>query len=246
MKVFRYLFYPYPDVFHRSYAAPDRHVGLRREWRKMKVCEIFTSIQGESTYMGLPCTFVRLTGCNLRCVYCDTEYAFEEGIEMSIDDIVSHVKLVGVNLVEITGGEPLLQGNDTIALIRALLEEGLEVLVETNGSLGVGEVDRRAVLILDVKTPSSGMSGEINYANFDYLKPSDEIKFVICDRSDYDWSREIVAKFRLRDRAKVLFSPALGMLPPRQLAKWIVEDRLEVRLNVQIHKYIFGPDERGV
>ncbi len=218
----------------------------RREWRRVKVCEIFTSIQGESTYTGLACTFVRLTGCNLRCVYCDTQYAFEGGIDMPLDDIVSHVKLVGVNLVEITGGEPLLQGNDTILLVRALLEEGFEVLVETNGSLGVGGVDRRAVLILDVKTPSSGMSGEINYANFDYLKPSDEVKFVICDRGDYDWAKDIVAKFRLMERAKVLFSPALGMLPPRQLAKWIVEDRLEVRLNVQIHKYIFGPDERGV
>jgi len=118
--------------------------------------------------------------------------------------------------------------------------------VETNGSLGVHEIDRRAVIILDVKTPGSCMGGKMDLSNFDSLKPSDEVKFVICDRGDYDWSKEIVAQFRLKDRAKVLFSPALGMLPPRQLAKWIVEDRLEVRLNVQIHKYIFGPDERAV
>jgi 7-carboxy-7-deazaguanine synthase len=212
----------------------------------VKVCEIFTSIQGESTYTGLPCTFVRLAGCNLRCVYCDTQYAFEGGIEMPLDDIVGHVKLVGVNLVEITGGEPLLQGRDTLALIGTLLDEGFEVLVETNGSLGIHEIDRRAVIILDVKTPGSCMSNEMDFSNFDHLKVSDEVKFVICDKSDYDWARDIVAKFRLRDRAKVLFSPAIGMLPPRQLAKWIVEDRLEVRLNVQIHKYIFGPEERGV
>jgi 7-carboxy-7-deazaguanine synthase len=212
----------------------------------VKVCEIFTSIQGESTYTGLPCTFVRLAGCNLRCVYCDTQYAFEGGIEMPLDDIVGHVKLVGVNLVEITGGEPLLQGRDTLALIGTLLDEGFEVLVETNGSLGIHEIDRRAVIILDVKTPGSCMSSEMDFSNFDHLKVSDEVKFVICDKSDYDWARDIVAKFRLRDRAKVLFSPAIGMLPPRQLAKWIVEDRLEVRLNVQIHKYIFGPEERGV
>lgn len=212
----------------------------------MKVCEIFTSIQGESTYTGLPCTFVRLTGCNLRCAYCDTQYAFEGGIEMPLDDIISHIKLVGLSLVEITGGEPLLQGEGTLALIRMLLDEGFEVLVETNGSLCIKDVDRRAVLILDVKTPGSCMSSEMDFSNFYYLKPSDEVKFVICDRIDYDWARDIVAKFRLRDMAKVLFSPAIGMLPPRQLARWIVEDRLEVRLNVQIHKYIFGPDERGV
>jgi 7-carboxy-7-deazaguanine synthase len=212
----------------------------------VKVCEIFTSIQGESTYTGLPCTFVRLAGCNLRCVYCDTQYAFEKGIEMPLDDIVSHVELVGVNLVEITGGEPLLQGQNTLTLIRTLLGEGFEVLVETNGSLGVHEIDRRAVIILDVKTPGSCMSTEMDFSNFDSLKPSDEVKFVICDRGDYDWSKEIVAKYRLKEKAKVLISPALGMLPPRQLAKWIIEDRLEVRLNVQIHKYIFGPDERAV
>ncbi|MDA8105202.1 MAG: radical SAM protein [Nitrospiraceae bacterium] len=214
--------------------------------KRVKVCEIFTSIQGESTYVGLPCTFVRLAGCNLRCVYCDTQYSFESGIEMPLDDIVSHIKLVGVNLVEITGGEPLLQGSDTLALIRTLLDEGFEVLVETNGTLCVKDIDRRAVIILDVKTPGSLMSDKADLSNFDHLKPADEIKFVICDKNDYDWAKDMVARFGLREKAKLLFSPVLGMLPPRQLAKWIVEDRLEVRLNVQIHKYIFGPDERGV
>jgi 7-carboxy-7-deazaguanine synthase len=181
----------------------------------VKVCEIFTSIQGESTYMGLPCTFVRLAGCNLRCVYCDTQYSFESGIEMPLDDIVSHVKLVGVNLVEITGGEPLLQGSDTLALIRTLLDEGFEVLVETNGTLSVKDIDRRAVIILDVKTPGSWMGNKSDLSNFDFLKPTDEVKFVICDRSDYDWAKDTVVKLGLREKAKLLFSPAIGMLPPR-------------------------------
>ena len=212
----------------------------------MKVCEIFTSIQGESTYAGLACTFVRLAGCNLRCVYCDTQYSYEGGIEMSLEDIVNHVKLVGVNLVEITGGEPLLQEKDTHMLVTHLLDEGHEVLIETNGSLNIKEIDRRAVIILDVKTPGSCMSDKMDFSNFDSLRPSDEVKFVICDREDYEWAKNIISTFRLRDRAKLLFSPALGMLAPPQLARWIVEDRLEVRLNLQMHKYIFGPDEKGV
>lgn len=212
----------------------------------LKVCEIFTSIQGESTYAGLPCAFVRLTGCNLRCLYCDTQYAYNEGVEMSRGDVVSSVKATGLRLVEITGGEPLLQKEDTLLLIRDLLDEGHEVLIETNGSMSIGEIDKRAIIILDVKTPGSGVSSAMDFSNFTRLKPSDEVKFIICGRSDYDWARDIVAKFRLTDAAKLLFSPAFGMLPPRQLAKWIIEDRLEVRLNLQIHKYIFGPDERGV
>jgi 7-carboxy-7-deazaguanine synthase len=212
----------------------------------LKVCEIFTSIQGESTFAGLPCTFVRLAGCNLRCLYCDTRYSYQNGIEMTIEDIIGHVKLAGVNLVEITGGEPLMQKEDTLALTRNLLDEGYEVLIETNGSMSIQGIDKRAVIILDVKTPGSCMSNEMDFSNFDHLKPSDEVKFVICDRADYDWSRNIITTFRLKGRAKILFSPALGMIEPRQLAGWIVEDRLGVRLNMQIHKYIFGPGERGV
>ncbi len=212
----------------------------------MKVCEIFTSIQGESTYAGLPCTFVRLTGCNLRCTYCDTRYSYNGGIEMTGGDVIGRVRQAGVELVEITGGEPLLQREETLSLARDLLDVGYEVLIETNGSRSILGIDKRAVIILDVKTPGSGMSKDMDFSNFVLLKPSDEVKFVICDRNDYDWAKDVVVKFRLKNKAKLLFSPALGMLPPRQLADWIVEDRLAVRLNTQIHKYIFGPDERGV
>jgi 7-carboxy-7-deazaguanine synthase len=212
----------------------------------LKICEIFTSIQGESTYAGLPCTFVRLAGCNLRCLYCDTQYSYSNGIEMTPGYIISRVKLAGADLVEITGGEPLVQKKDTLMLVRGLLDEGYEVLIETNGSLSIREIDTRAVIILDVKTPGSGVSDAMDFSNFDRLKPSDEVKFVICDRADYDWSRDLITTFGLKGRAKILFSPALGMIAPAQLARWIVEDRLEVRLNMQMHKYIFGPYERGV
>ena len=212
----------------------------------MKVCEIFTSIQGESTYAGLPCTFVRLTGCNLRCTYCDTQYSYDNGIEMTFIDIIGRVRQAGIKLVEITGGEPLLQREETLLLTRALLDEGYEVLIETNGSRSIQGIDKRAVIILDVKTHGSGMSEEMDFSNFAILKPSDEVKFVICDRADYDWSKKMLTTFSLTEKAKVLFSPALGMIQPSQLAGWIVEDRLAVRLNTQIHKYIFGPDERGV
>lgn len=212
---------------------------------QMKVCEIFTSIQGESSYAGLPCTFVRLAGCNLRCIYCDTRYSHEEGSEMFVDEIMSRIKSAGVDLVEVTGGEPLLQ-KETPLLIKALLDAGHTVLIETNGSMGIKELDRRAVIILDVKTPGSGMSGETDFSNFDFIKPSDEIKFVICNRDDYEWSKEILFRHKLRGKGKILFSAAIGMLAPSDLARWIIEDRLDVRLNVQIHKYIFGPDERAV
>jgi 7-carboxy-7-deazaguanine synthase len=211
----------------------------------MKVCEIFTSIQGESSYAGIPCTFVRLVGCNLRCVYCDTQYSYSNGFDMSVEEVIAHVKLVGVNLVEITGGEPLLQ-DETGLLIKNLLNDGYEVLVETNGSLRIEDLDSRAVIIMDVKTPGSCMDSKINYSNFEYIKPSDEIKFVICSREDYDWAKNFISEHRLKGRCKILFSPALGMVVPADLSRWIVEDRLDVRLNIQIHKYIFDPGERKV
>jgi len=212
----------------------------------MKICEIFTSIQGESTFAGLPCTFVRLSGCNLRCVYCDTKYSYDEGIEMEISDIVQRVDSAGVRLVEITGGEPMLQGEETIALIRELLDKGYEVLVETNGSMNISGLDKRATIILDMKTPCSAMSDKMDLANLEIIKNSDEVKFVICSRADYEWSKEIILQYGLEKRCKVLFSPGFGMLQPRDLAAWIIEDRLQVRLNIQIHKYIFDPGERGV
>ncbi len=165
---------------------------------------------------------------------------------MSGEDIISRVEEAGVNLVEITGGEPLVQEEDTLILVRHLLDKGYEVLIETNGSLSICSIDDRAVIILDMKTPGSGMGSQMDFSNFDCLKPSDEVKFVICDRNDYDWAKDIVTNLRLKDKAKVLFSPAVGMVQPAELANWIIHDKLDVRFNLQIHKYIFGPDERGV
>jgi 7-carboxy-7-deazaguanine synthase len=211
----------------------------------MKVCEIFRSIQGESSYAGMPCTFVRLSGCNLRCTYCDTAYAYEEGVELTEDEIISEVSLIGCGLVEVTGGEPLFQ-KGTIHLLERLLNEGHNVLLETNGSLSIMDVDPRATVIMDVKTPGSSMSGEMDLMNLDYLKPSDEVKFVIVDRADYEWARAFVAAHGLADRCRVLFSPAFGLVDPMDLSSWMLHDRLNVRLGLQLHKYIFGPDRRRV
>ncbi len=212
----------------------------------MKICELFTSIQGESSYAGQPCTFIRLSGCNLRCSYCDTQYAFDEGREIGVDTVLAYVKEAGLPLVEITGGEPLLQDAALQELTVSLLDNGFRVLIETNGSLSIRDLDRRAVVILDLKTPGSGMADKNDFSNLHYLKASDEVKFVIGDRNDYDWSREIIGRYDLGRRCVLLFSPVTGRLEPRSLAGWIIEDRLPVRLNLQLHKYIYDPDERGV
>ncbi|NWF51676.1 MAG: radical SAM protein [Nitrospirae bacterium] len=204
----------------------------------MKVCEIFKSIQGESSYAGMPCLFIRLTGCNLRCTYCDTKYAYFDGEELSEDNILNKVHRAGIKLVEITGGEPLLQ-REVYQLIKTLLDDGYKVLLETNGSISIRDVDRRAVIILDIKTPGSGMNKEMDFSNFDYIKKIDEIKFVITDRRDYEWSKEIIQNHNLKDRCHILISPAYGIMDPEELAKWILEDSLDVRLNLQLHKYIF-------
>jgi 7-carboxy-7-deazaguanine synthase len=211
----------------------------------MKVCEIFASIQGESTYAGLPCVFVRMTGCNLRCVYCDTTYAYEEGIEMSEDEIIERVKSYGIKLVEITGGKPLLQ-KDVLPLMERLIDNGFTVLLETNGGENIQDVDKRVVIIMDIKTPKSGMFERMDLMNLKYIKPDDEIKFVVIDRKDYEWVRDFIRDYGLVDRCKLLLSPAFGLLSPESLSKWIIDDRLSVRLNLQLHKYIYGHDKRGV
>lgn len=210
----------------------------------LKINEIFYSIQGESSRAGEPCVFVRLTGCNLRCSYCDTEYAFYEGKNISIDEIISEVRKYNCQLVEITGGEPLLQ-NDSLALMKMLCDEGFEVMFETGGSLPVNTVDERVKIILDMKCPSSGMSKKNLYANLNWIKPVDEVKFVIGDREDYDWSKNIVEEYKL-NKSAVLFSPVFSKLEPSELAKWILEDKLNVRFQIQIHKYIWDPNLRGV
>jgi len=212
----------------------------------VKVCEIFTSIQGESTHAGMLCAFIRVSGCNLRCSYCDTKYSYDEGAELSIENVLERIEEATIRLVEITGGEPLLQKDEIAGLTTLLLDSGYNVLIETNGTLPIESIDSRAIVIMDVKTPASGMSIKNDFANFAYLKKVDEVKFVICDRNDYIWSKNVILEYGLPKRCTVLFSPAFGSLEPRKLVEWILADRVDVRLNLQLHKYIFGPDERMV
>ncbi len=211
----------------------------------LNICEIFGGIQGESSYVGLPCVFVRLTGCNLRCSYCDTAYAFDKGMDMTEDAVIEKVIQSGIRLVEITGGEPLLQG-EVCNLMKKLLDAGFKVLVETNGSVSIADIDTRAIVILDVKTPGSGMSDKMDPGNLKRIKQSDEIKFVITSRHDYDWSKKIIDKYNLANKCHILISPAYGILRPDILAVWMIEDKIQARFNLQLHKYIFGPKRRGV
>lgn len=212
----------------------------------MKVCEIFASIQGESTYAGLPCVFIRLSGCNLRCVYCDTVYAYGEGLEMSGERILESVQRHKITLVEITGGEPLLQKREILPLIDQLINNNFTLLIETNGSISIRDINSAAIIIMDIKTPGSGMHDKTDMSNLDYIKPADEIKFILIDRMDYDWAKKIIFQYDIINRCKVLMSPAFGILSPEMLSQWIIDDKLNVRLNLQLHKYIFGKDRRGV
>ena len=212
----------------------------------LTVNEIFHSIQGESTRAGRPCVFVRLTACDLRCSWCDTPYAFHEGQKMSVDEVLSQVRAFGCEVVEVTGGEPLLQP-DVYPLMQGLLDDGRTVLLETGGHRSVDRVPAAVIRIIDVKCPGSGESGKNHWPNLDHLRPADEVKFVIKDRLDYDYARDVVARYGLIGRcAAVLFSPVHGELDPRQLAEWILADRLPVRLQLQAHKYIWGAQTRGV
>lgn len=211
----------------------------------LRINEIFHSIQGESTHAGRPCVFVRLTYCNLRCRYCDTEYAFFEGAERSIDEIVDEVARFDCRLVEVTGGEPLIQ-RETAVLLSRLLEAGHEVLLETSGAWAVEDVPDGVRIIMDLKTPGSGMVARNRWENLRHLDGDDEIKFVICDREDYEWAHEVVGEHGLAERHAVLFSPAWGVVDPAELADWILADRLPVRMQLQIHKHIWSPTARGV
>lgn len=213
----------------------------------MRITEIFLSIQGESSYAGRPCVFVRTTGCNLRCVWCDTEYSFHGGRTMSVDEIVAEVRRVGgaCRLVELTGGEPLLQKEIGILATR-LLDGGYEVLCETGGSLPVDRLPAEVVKIVDVKCPGSGEAEANDWSNLARLDPGrDELKFVIADRSDYEWAAGVV-RTRELGRFTVHFSPAFGLQDPTTLAEWILADGLPVRLNLQIHKFLWDPAARGV
>ena len=211
----------------------------------MRVTEIFHSIQGESSFVGQPCVFIRLTGCPLRCTWCDTEYAFYGGSDQTIEDILAKVDAYGCRLVEVTGAEPLGQ-SDTFLLITQLCDRGYDVLIETSGAIDTAPVDARAHVILDVKCPGSGMSDRMHWPNLARLTQNDEVKFVLASRSDYEWAREILAQHALATRCTVLMSPVFGALDPRQLAEWVLADRLPVRLQLQLHKLIWAPDMRGV
>ena len=211
----------------------------------MRVTEIFHSIQGESSFAGQPCVFVRLTGCPLRCTWCDTEYAFYGGSEQSIEDILAKVDVYGCRLVEVTGGEPLAQP-DVFSLITKLCDRGYDVLIETSGAIDTAPVDARAHVILDVKCPGSGMADRMHWPNLARLTAKDEAKFVLADRFDYEWARQTIAQHDLASRCTVLMSPVFGSMDPRQLAEWVLADRLPVRVQLQLHKLIWAPDMRGV
>lgn len=211
----------------------------------MRVTEIFTSIQGESTFSGLPCTFIRMTGCNLRCKYCDTPYALEGGEELDLDQIMDRVREAGISLVELTGGEPLLQ-EECYLLINLLLEEGYTVLLETNGSLTLEKLDSRVMKIVDIKCPGSGMSEKMDFSNVNYLTGKDEVKFVISDKGDFDWAKGIIDTYGLIEKCKVLISPVLSRLEAKEVAGWILEERLPVRLQLQLHKVIWPDLDRGI
>jgi 7-carboxy-7-deazaguanine synthase len=211
----------------------------------MRITEIFYSIQGESSFIGTPCVFIRTTGCNLRCVWCDTAYSFYGGEEMSLDDIIKKVESYGCKLVEITGGEPMLQ-KEIYELCGRLLAANHTVLIETGGSLDLSQLDPRVVKIVDLKCPGSGEAERNDWLNLEILQPHDQIKFVIKDRADYEWTLEVIRKHRLDERFHLLFSPVFGEMELRPLAEWMLADRVKARLQIQLHKFIWSPETRGV
>ena len=219
----------------------------------MQITEIFRSIQGESTYAGLPCIFVRLTGCNLRCTWCDTAYAFYGGKKMTLEEVLDVVREFSVkdgerrvNLVEITGGEPLLQ-KEVIPLMERLLEQDYRVMVETSGEQYIGDLPEKIIRIVDVKCPGSGEGGTFCMDNLNVLGPRDQLKFVLTDRRDYEFARDFLREHHLESKVDaVIFSPVFGQLEPRPLSEWILEDGLPVRLGLQLHKFIWHPDMQGV
>jgi 7-carboxy-7-deazaguanine synthase len=212
----------------------------------LTINEIFYSIQGESTYAGRPCVFVRLTACDLRCTWCDTAYAFHEGQKRSLDEVLAEVDAYDCPLVEVTGGEPLLQ-DDVYPLMQGLLERGRTVLVETGGHRSTEQVPEQVITILDVKCPGSGEAHRNDWSNLARLRLHDEVKFVIRDRTDYEYARDVIQRHGIEGRAAaILFSPVHGVLEPKQLSEWVLADRLPVRIQLQVHKYIWDPGTRGV
>lgn len=221
-------------------------LGTRPQADKLRITEIFASIQGESTSVGMPTVFVRLTGCPLRCQYCDTAYAFSGGSWMHFDEIATKVKTFNLKHVTVTGGEPLAQ-KSCLKLLSTLCNQGYIVSLETSGALDISEVDPRVIKVMDVKTPASQEVSKNRWDNFNYLREQDQVKFVICNQSDYVWAKYIIAEHQLRDRCEVLFSPMMEVtesnlepIEARQLAEWIVQDQLDVRFQLQLHKILWG------
>lgn len=206
---------------------------------QLKIHEIFYSLQGESSRVGLPTVFVRLTGCPMRCTYCDTAYAFNGGNNLEIEAIMEQVRSHGTRYVTVTGGEPLAQKSCHV-LLKALCDEDFSVSLETGGAIDIGPVDERVSVILDVKTPVSGESENNLWSNFDHLQRKDEIKFVICNQADYEWSKSTIKKYALAEKAPILFSPAYGDVNPADLAAWVLADKLDVRMQLQLHKILWG------
>lgn len=212
---------------------------------ELKIAEIYRSVQGESSFAGWPCTFVRTAGCDIRCRYCDEPAALRSGDRMPLEQVLERVAALGPGLVEVTGGEPLLQAA-VPELVSALIKDDYVVLIETGGHRDISVLDPRCHVILDIKTPGSGMSAHNDLANLERLGPGDEVKVVLCDRADYDWAKALVAEYSLTDQVPVSFSPVHGELDPRELTDWLLHDRIDVRLNLQLHKYIWGPDATSV
>jgi 7-carboxy-7-deazaguanine synthase len=211
----------------------------------LKINEIYKSVQGESSYSGLPCTFIRVSGCPLRCRWCDTAYAFDKGDDLTITQVIEQVAKMGVKLVELTGGEPLAQSS-SISLLNELVELGYETMIETGGSEPIDDINAKTHIVMDIKCPDSKMSDRNLYANFDSLKASDEIKFVLASRADYEWSLNIIEKYSLTNRFKVLISSAFALLDPKLAVEWMLEDKLDARFQLQMHKYIWNPRKKGV
>ncbi len=206
----------------------------------MKITEIFFSLQGETKTVGIPTVFVRLTGCPLRCGYCDSAYAFSGGKNMSVDEVIKNIEKYSTKYVTVTGGEPLAQKEECLLLLKKLCDLDYRVSLETSGAIDISSVDPRVVKIVDIKTPGSTESTKNNFDNIQYLQLYDQVKFVICNQADYDWSKKIVVQFDLIERCDVLFSPSYHDLLPRKLADWIVEDQLPVRFQLQLHKVLWG------
>lgn len=212
---------------------------------RLRISEVYASVQGESRWVGLPCTFVRLTGCNLRCTWCDSVFTFKGGEHRSIDAVIADVEALGIPLVEVTGGEPLAQ-RQCIPLMRRLLDRGYEVLLETSGSLDISRVPEGVHVIMDLKPPGSGEAAKNRWQNLEFLRPKDEIKLVLASREDFEWARDRIREHRLSERCPVLVSPVFGSLDPRELVEWTLAERLPVRVQVQLHKVIWPPEARGV